>query len=66
MTERNDGLENSWQLHQTYRRHEVCVTPGCHTFLVKINELGLCLACQLDRNVSQPKMGRPRKDSSPT
>jgi hypothetical protein len=60
VTERRDGLEVSWQLHQTHQR-AVCVTPGCYTFIVKPNGLNLCLACQLDRKIAQPRMGRPRK-----
>jgi len=67
MTERRDGQPQSYIMHHVWQR-PVCVTPGCHTFIMRPNELSLCLACQLDRDVPQPsirpRMGRPPKEGN--
>lgn len=63
MTDRSDGLPQSYIMHHVYQR-TICRTPGCHTFVV--DRVGdLCLACQLDQDLLPLRRGRPPKLPKP-
>lgn len=60
MTARRDGLKQGYVMQQTHTRH-ICQTPGCERYVVQSRLAVYCLVCEIDRDIPQPRMGRPPK-----